>query len=105
MPIHVKIKILHSENSNFALKNLKWCSKQTAQNSALKQWKFWAQEMEIWCSENGKFPQHHEKSAFSTIFHDKSENFTQFYAAMLKSKFHAKFHDRRILEWPTNRQS
>ncbi len=50
--------MLHSKNANFVLKN---CS---GVLNMLRKWKFCAQEMEVPCSENGKFPQCHGKPTF-----------------------------------------
>ncbi len=55
---------------------LQWCSKQTAQNSALRKGKICSQEIEILLSEDGKFP----KAMGNWIFRAKSGN------SALKSK-------------------
>ncbi len=123
MQIVLKIKILHSENANFALKN---CSKYTARilhsenanfalktgdvlnklsriqrsengNSALKKSKFCAQESKICTQEMEYFPMSSWVME-SCFFPDFPHQFGQFHYAALKSKFRAKFRNRRILE-------
>ncbi len=81
----------------FCIQKLQWCSNETAQNSVLREWKFWTQEMEIprskikiLCSENGKYPQCHGKLAFPWFFLCQ---IGQFHAGALKSKFCTKFCD------------
>ena len=59
----------------FCTQKLQCCSKKTAQNSALRKWKFCIQgmkiprsKMEILCSENGKCPQCHGKLLLHNCF-------------------------------------
>ncbi len=66
----------------------------------LKKWKFDAKRLEFCVQkmEISPMPWNMWKAAFSMNFHAKLGNSMQFHAAMIKSKFLAKFHDRGILE-------
>ncbi len=85
----------------FYTKNCNDAFKQTAQNSALRKWKFGTQEMEIlpWRmdilhSENGNFfSQCHGRALFCKFFRAKSGNSVRFWAVVFKSKFCATFRD------------
>ncbi len=105
----LKLEILCSENSNIALKNsndaLNWlfrilCSENGY--SAFKKWKFCMLKNEKSELEKWKISPMPWKVCFSTIFCAKSVNSAQFHAAILKSKFRAKFCYCRILERLSN---
>ena len=98
----LKIEILHSENSNFALiKNSngalnnspEFCAQKMEilhsrdGNSALRKRKFYAQTME-------KF----SNAMKSLLFYDLKHQIEKFRAAAVKSKFSTKFYDHRILQ-------
>ncbi len=94
------MQILSSDNANFALKNCNGILKQTAQNSALRKWKFCTQEMEI--------PRFKMEILLSENVFNIMENwlFCNFSApnrvilrySVFKLKLHTKFRDHVIME-------
>ena len=66
-----KTQIPHSENANSALRKCKFHAKKSKLCSEME---ILHSNIEIPCSETGKFPQYHGKSAFSLVFCAKSGN-------------------------------